>query len=86
MTSHSPHSTRCEDSLNLNFDADDGWANAKSTSGTGAGVGGLAQGAFSAATSAASGAASMASGVAQSAYKYVAGDEKSRQAGKESSA
>ena len=74
-----------QDSLTSISNADDGWANAKSTSGTGTGAG-LAQGAFSAATSVASGAASMASGVAQSAYKYVAGDEKSRQAGKESSA
>lgn len=70
---------------------DDGWANARSTS-TGSGpalterAGGVAQGAYNTATTVASSAAGMASGVAQTAYKYVAGDEKSRQAGKESSA
>ncbi|KAI0747653.1 hypothetical protein C8Q80DRAFT_688859 [Daedaleopsis nitida] len=76
------------DPLNENSNKDDGWANAQS--GTGAGVtdraGGLAQGAYNTATSVASGAATMASSAAQTAYGYVAGDPKSRQAGKESSA
>ena len=66
---------------------DDGWANVRSTGpGTGTGTGGLAQGAYNTAASVASGAVNMASGVAQSAYEFVAGDEKSRRAGKESSA
>ncbi|KAI0695438.1 hypothetical protein C8T65DRAFT_665363 [Cerioporus squamosus] len=78
------------DPLNENSNKDDGWANARTSSGTGAGVteraGGLAQGAYNTATTVASSAAGLAAGAAQTAYKYVAGDEKSRQAGKESSA
>ncbi|RDX52674.1 hypothetical protein OH76DRAFT_1480298 [Lentinus brumalis] len=79
------------DPLNENSNKDDGWANARSTS-TGSGpalterAGGVAQGAYNTATTVASSAADMVSGAAQTAYKYVAGDEKSRQAGKESSA
>ncbi|KAI0806956.1 hypothetical protein C8Q74DRAFT_1190080 [Fomes fomentarius] len=76
------------DPLSENSNKDDGWANAQST-GTGADVGGrvsgLAQGVYDTAASVATGATNVASGVAQSAYKYVAGDEKSRQVGKESS-
>ena len=63
--------------------SDDEWAQ---TTSAGAGAGGLAQGAYNAAASVAAGAASMASGVAKSAYEFVAGDERARRAGKETSA
>ncbi|KAI8999021.1 hypothetical protein BD414DRAFT_476748 [Trametes punicea] len=78
------------DPLNENSNKDDGWANAGSgtsgSSGVGGSLGGVAQTAYNTASSVASGAASVASNVAQKAYSYVAGDEKSRQAGKETSA
>ena len=64
---------------------DDGWANATQPTGrtgSGAGTGGLAQGAYDAA----SGVATGAMNVARSAYEFVAGDEKARRSGKEGSA
>ncbi|KAH9857685.1 hypothetical protein C2E23DRAFT_719930 [Lenzites betulinus] len=77
------------DPLNENSNKDDGWANARSTgpgvSGVGATLGGAASTAYGAATSVASGAANVASNVAQSAYSFVAGDEKMRKSGKETS-
>ncbi|TBU46988.1 hypothetical protein BD309DRAFT_856928 [Dichomitus squalens] len=59
----------------------DGWANARSA-GTGAtrtgSLGGVSQTAYETASSVASGAASVASNAAQTAYKYVAGEDQSR--------
>ncbi|KAI0637397.1 hypothetical protein C8Q77DRAFT_1216124 [Trametes polyzona] len=77
------------DPLNENSNKDDGWANARSgtgASGVSASLGGAAQTAYNAATTVASGAASVASNVAQSAYSFVAGDDKTRRSGKETSA
>ncbi|KAI9056884.1 hypothetical protein FKP32DRAFT_1419396 [Trametes sanguinea] len=79
------------DPLSETSNKDDGWANARSgttgsSTGVGANLGGVAQTAYETAASVASGAASAASSVAQTAYSYVAGDDKSRRAGKESSA
>ncbi|KAI0350233.1 hypothetical protein OH77DRAFT_1093049 [Trametes cingulata] len=79
------------DPLSETSNKDDGWANAQTGSGTGASgvtstLGGAAQTAYNTATSVASGAASVASNVAQSAYTFVAGDEKTRRSGKETSA
>ncbi|OJT07260.1 hypothetical protein TRAPUB_1889 [Trametes pubescens] len=77
------------DPLSESSNKDDGWANARSgpgASGVGVDIGGVAQTAYDTATSAASGAASVASNAVQSAYTFVAGDEKTRRSGKESSA
>ncbi|KAI0648273.1 hypothetical protein C8Q79DRAFT_564826 [Trametes meyenii] len=77
------------DPLNENSNKDDGWANARmsrtSSSGVGSSLGSAAQTTYNAGVSVASGAASAASNVAQSAYSFVAGDEKTRRSGKETS-
>ena len=70
------HHRRSSDSKTVSLD--DGWAKVQPAPRGGAGAGGLAQGAYETAASVASGAASLASGAAQSAYQFVAGDEKSR--------
>lgn len=59
---------------------DDGWAN---TSSQGTGIGAAASSAASTASSAATTAASMATGAARMAYGHIAGDESTKQAGKE---
>ncbi|KAI0831737.1 hypothetical protein BC628DRAFT_1415247 [Trametes gibbosa] len=73
------------DPLNENSNKDDGWANARtgtSKPGMNATLGSAASTAYSAATSVATGA----SNVPQSAYAFVARDEKTRKSGKETSA
>ena len=60
--------------------ADDGWANARSG---GSGIGSAASTAVNTAASAAATAATMATGAARMAYGHLAGDEATKQSGKE---
>jgi len=67
------------DPLSQTSNKDDGWANAT----TGSGAGSTGSGAVNTATSYASSAASIATGAAKMAYGHVAGDEATKEAGKE---
>ncbi|KAH9926138.1 uncharacterized protein B0H18DRAFT_1094758 [Fomitopsis serialis] len=72
------------DPLNENSNKEDGWANATNApSSTGATAGPTASSYASNATTAAASAASVAAGAAKLAYGHAAGDEATKQAGKE---
>jgi len=72
------------DPLNENSNKQDGWANATNApSSTSATAGSTAPSYASSATTAATSAASVASGAAKLAYGHAAGDEATKQAGKE---
>ncbi|OCH89112.1 hypothetical protein OBBRIDRAFT_836096 [Obba rivulosa] len=73
------------DPLNENSNKDDGWANASRSTGSGAAgtATGVTSGVVNTAASAATTAASMAGGAAKMAYGHLAGDEATKQAGKE---
>ena len=62
------------------FPVDDGWTNTRTG---GSGIGGAASEALSSASSAANSAATVAGGAARMAYGHLAGDEATKQAGKE---
>jgi len=76
------------DPLNENSNKYDGWANASTgtrstTSGLGSSASGAAAGVVNTAASVAAGAATVAGGAAKMAYGHLAGDEATKQAGKE---